>query len=195
MTQLTVTGPYINKTLFDQAGVEVLGRRRDLGRMGGGGEESRGEPEACRSRSAGTAPAIASRARRSPWAPRYIGEDGKPAVIDDGFKAMAEPHRQVARGRHHAEGGLGRRRRPDLCGAERGVRQRQRRHVRIPAPGRSASSPRRSATPSTGGRFPRPAGRPPAPACRAAPRSWRSNTRSTRRRSRSSWNGWRASRS
>ena len=56
----------------------VPGRRRDLGRVGGGGEEGRGQPEACRSRSAGTAPAIASPARRSRWAPNISARTACP---------------------------------------------------------------------------------------------------------------------
>ncbi len=34
MTQLTITGPYINKTLFEQAGVDMPGQGRRLGHLG-----------------------------------------------------------------------------------------------------------------------------------------------------------------
>ena len=87
MTQLTVTGPYINKTLFDQAGVAPLPEgstwdewveaakkvAKDQGVQIALGWDRSGH------RLAG--PAISMGAK-------YIGDDGMPAVIDDGFKAM-----------------------------------------------------------------------------------------------------------
>jgi alpha-1,4-digalacturonate transport system substrate-binding protein len=89
MTQLTVTGPYINKTLFDQAGVEALGDKATWDEWVEAAKKvaaDQGVPIALgwdRSghRLAGPAASMGA---------KYIGEDGKPAVIDDGFKAMTE---------------------------------------------------------------------------------------------------------
>ena len=87
MTQLTVTGPYINKTLFDQAGVEVLADGATWDEWVEAAKKvaaSQGVPIALgwdRSGHRLAGPAISMGAK-------YIGEDGMPAVIDDGFKAM-----------------------------------------------------------------------------------------------------------
>lgn len=89
MTQLTVTGPYINKTLFDQAGVEVPADGATWDEWVDAAKkvaESQDVPIALgwdRSGHRLAGPAISMGAK-------YIGEDGMPAVIDDGFKAMVE---------------------------------------------------------------------------------------------------------
>lgn len=85
MTQLTVTGPYINKTLFEQAGVAVPG---DKATFEDWAEASRQVAKATQTkfpmamdrsghRIAG--PAISEGAK-------YLTPDGKPAVVDDGFR-------------------------------------------------------------------------------------------------------------
>ncbi len=70
MTQLTLTGGFANKTLFEQAGVAIPARRRDLGRLGRAAAkkvaDSQQVPYAA---GASTAPATASPARTSPTAP------------------------------------------------------------------------------------------------------------------------------
>ena len=87
MTQLTVTGPYINKTLFDQAGVEVLADGATWDEWVEAAKKvaaSQQVPIALgwdRSGHRLAGPAISMGAK-------YIGDDGNPAVIDDGFKAM-----------------------------------------------------------------------------------------------------------
>jgi len=98
MTQLTVTGPYINKTLFDQAGVEVLPESATWDEWVEAAKKVAADQQAPialgwdRSGHRLAGPAISMGAK-------YIGEDGAPAVIDDGFKAMAE---RIAR--WHQEG-------------------------------------------------------------------------------------------
>jgi alpha-1,4-digalacturonate transport system substrate-binding protein len=87
MTQLTVTGPYINKTLFDQAGVEVLAEGATWDEWVEAAKKVAADQEVPialgwdRSGHRLAGPAISMGAE-------YIGEDGLPAVIDDGFKAM-----------------------------------------------------------------------------------------------------------
>jgi alpha-1,4-digalacturonate transport system substrate-binding protein len=98
MTQLTVTGPYINKTLFDQAGVEPLADGATWDEWVEAAKKvaaSQNIPIALgwdRSGHRLAGPAISMGAK-------YIGEDGNPAVVDDGFKAMTE---RIAK--WHAEG-------------------------------------------------------------------------------------------
>jgi alpha-1,4-digalacturonate transport system substrate-binding protein len=88
MTQLTVTGPYINKTLFDQAGVEVPAEGTTWDEWVEAAKEvaaSQSVPIALgwdRSGHRLAGPAISMGAK-------YIGADGNPAVVDDGFKEMA----------------------------------------------------------------------------------------------------------
>lgn len=87
MTQLTVTGPYINKTLFDQAGVEVLAEGATWDEWVEAAKKVAADQEVPialgwdRSGHRLAGPAISMGAK-------YIGADGLPAVIDDGFKAM-----------------------------------------------------------------------------------------------------------
>ena len=156
-------------------------RRRHLGRMGGGGQGGRREP------------GRADRARLGPLRPsprrpghldgREIYRRGRAAGRHRRrLQGNGEPHRQLARGRHDAEGGLGRRRRPDLRGAERGIRQRQCRHVRIRLLADRAvrEDDRRRLRLVGDPRALRTGGA--APACRAAPASWRSTTPSIPKR-------------
>ncbi|MGH6924142.1 MAG: ABC transporter substrate-binding protein [Propylenella sp.] len=89
MTQLTVTGPYINKTLFDQAGVEPLAEGATWDEWVEAAKKvaaSQNIPIALgwdRSGHRLAGPAISMGAK-------YIGDDGNPAVVDDGFKAMTQ---------------------------------------------------------------------------------------------------------
>lgn len=90
MTQLTVTGPFINKTLFEQAGVEVPG------------EDATWEDWAAASTAVAEAldiqmPMAMDRSGHRLAGPAismgatYFGEDGAPAIAgDEGFRAMAE---------------------------------------------------------------------------------------------------------
>ena len=88
MTQLTVTGPYINKTLFDQAKVDLPGDKATWDDWVAAAKkvaDSQGVQIALgwdRSGHRLAGPAIS-------YGAKYIGADGNPAVIDDGFKAMA----------------------------------------------------------------------------------------------------------
>jgi len=88
MTQLTISAPLVNKTLFDQAGVAVpkagaswdewaaaVKKVKDATKIVGGMAWDRSG-----ARFAG--PSISMGAK-------YFAADGSPAVIDDGFKAMA----------------------------------------------------------------------------------------------------------
>lgn len=89
MTQLTVTGPFVNRTLFEQAGVELPGEGAtwdDWAEAARQVAENQGIPMPMaidRSGHRFAGPAISMGAQ-------FIGENGEPAVIDDGFKAMAE---------------------------------------------------------------------------------------------------------
>lgn len=89
MTQLTVTGPFVNRTLFEQAGVELPGEGATWDDWAAAAKqvaEDQGVPIPIAMDRSGhrfAGPAISMGAG-------FIGEDGKPAVIDDGFKAMAE---------------------------------------------------------------------------------------------------------
>lgn len=89
MTQLTVTGPYVNATLFEQAGIEVPGPdttwpewaqiTRDVA-------EATGTPYAMAMDRTGhrlAGPAISMGAE-------FFDEDGYPAIDDEGFRRMAQ---------------------------------------------------------------------------------------------------------
>jgi alpha-1,4-digalacturonate transport system substrate-binding protein len=86
-TQLTITGPYVNKTLFDQAGVALPGEGAtwdDWAEASRKVAEATGTPFAMvmdRSGHRIAGPAISHGAK-------FFGPDGKPAVVDEGFKAM-----------------------------------------------------------------------------------------------------------
>ena len=57
MTQITLTGGFANKTLFDQAGVADPRAKAHLGRLGGGGQEGGRQPAGAVPRWRSTAPA------------------------------------------------------------------------------------------------------------------------------------------
>lgn len=89
MTQLTITGPYANKTLFEQAGVEMPGEGATWDDWA---EASAEVAEATdtqfamamdRSGHRFAGPAISMGAK-------YFDEEGNPAVVDEGFRQMAE---------------------------------------------------------------------------------------------------------
>ncbi len=89
MTQLTVTGPFVNRTLFEQAGVELPGEGATWDEWAAAVNEvaaDQGIPMPLaidRSGHRFAGPAISMGAQ-------FIADDGSPAIIDDGFKAMAE---------------------------------------------------------------------------------------------------------
>lgn len=89
MTQLTVTGPLVNLTLFEQAGVALPGAKATWDEWAAAARkvaENQKVPIALAMDRSGhrfTGPAISMGAK-------LIGADDMPAVVDDGFKAMAE---------------------------------------------------------------------------------------------------------
>lgn len=89
MTQLTITGPLVNTTLFEQAGVPVPGAKATWDEWAAAAKkvaDSQKIPIALafdRSGHRFMGPAISMGAK-------VIGADGKPAVVDEGFKAMAQ---------------------------------------------------------------------------------------------------------
>ena len=89
MTQLTITGPYINKTLFEQAGVEVPGDDADWDSWAAAAKqvaEATQTPFPMAMDRSGhriAGPAISMGAQ-------IFDADGKPALVDDGFGAMIE---------------------------------------------------------------------------------------------------------
>jgi len=89
MTQLTITGPLVNTTLFEQAGVPVPGEKATWDEWAAAAKkvaDSQKIPMALafdRSGHRFMGPAISMGAK-------VIGPDGKPAVVDEGFKAMAQ---------------------------------------------------------------------------------------------------------
>lgn len=88
MTQLTLTGGFANKTLFEQAGVAIPDKKatwEDWAKASKAVMDSQQTPMGMAMDRSGhrfTGPAISMGAK-------LIGADGMPAVIDDGFKAMA----------------------------------------------------------------------------------------------------------
>ena len=89
MDQLTVTGPFINKTLFDQAGVAVPGKDAtwdDWAKAATEVAKKTNTPYPMAMDRSGHrfgGPAIS-------YGARYFGKDGNPITVDDGFKAFAE---------------------------------------------------------------------------------------------------------
>lgn len=89
MTQLTITGPYINKTLFDQAGVEVPADDADWDTWAAAARqvaEATGTPFPMAMDRSGhriAGPAISMGAK-------IFAEDGTPALVDEGFSEMIE---------------------------------------------------------------------------------------------------------
>lgn len=88
MTQLTVTGPYVNRTLFEQAGVALPGEGATWDDYAAAAKEVAEKldipiPLAFdRSGHRVSGPAISMGAR-------MFDADGEPALVDDGLKAMA----------------------------------------------------------------------------------------------------------
>jgi alpha-1,4-digalacturonate transport system substrate-binding protein len=88
MTQLTVTGPYVNKTLFEQAGVEMPGEGATWDDWAAASKEVADKldipiPMAWdRSGHRVAGPAISMGAK-------MFDENGEPALVDDGLKLMA----------------------------------------------------------------------------------------------------------
>ncbi|MCP4379821.1 MAG: carbohydrate ABC transporter substrate-binding protein [Hyphomicrobiales bacterium] len=89
MTQLTVTGPYVNKTLFEQAGVDLPGEGATWDDYATAVNEVASKLEIPipmawdRSGHRVSGPAIAMGAK-------MFDADGEPALVDDGLKAMAQ---------------------------------------------------------------------------------------------------------
>jgi alpha-1,4-digalacturonate transport system substrate-binding protein len=84
MTQLTITGPYINKTLFEQAGVAVPGDKASWDEWAAAAREVAKATETPfpmamdRSGHRLAGPAISNGAK-------LFGPDGKPQLVDEGF--------------------------------------------------------------------------------------------------------------
>ena len=89
MTQLTVTGGYANKTLFEQAGVPLLRGRMRPGTTGPPPPPRSPRRRRPPSRWRWTAPGSASPAPAISYGAKYFGPDGRPQVVDAGFKAFA----------------------------------------------------------------------------------------------------------
>jgi alpha-1,4-digalacturonate transport system substrate-binding protein len=89
MTQLTVTGPFVNKTLFDQAGVEMPGEEatwEDWAQATREVAEATGTGFAMAMDRSGhrlAGPAISQGAQ-------YFDAEGNPVVDDEGFRRMAQ---------------------------------------------------------------------------------------------------------
>jgi len=89
MTQLTITGPYINATLFEQAGIEIPGEGatwEDWAAASVAVAEALEVPYPMAMDRSGhrfAGPAISMGAQ-------FFDEDGHPVVTDEGFGAMAE---------------------------------------------------------------------------------------------------------
>ena len=89
MTQLTVTGPYVNKTLFDQAGIPLPEGDTtwdEWAEVSKSVAEATGTPFAMAMDRSGhrlAGPAISEGAA-------YFDADGNPAVDDEGFRRMAQ---------------------------------------------------------------------------------------------------------
>lgn len=89
MTQLTVTGPYVNKTLFEQAGVDLPGEGATWDDWAKAVNEVAGKldipiPMAWdRSGHRVSGPAISMGAK-------MFDSEGNPALVDDGLKAMTQ---------------------------------------------------------------------------------------------------------
>ncbi len=89
MTQLTITGPYVNKTLFDQAGVELPGDDAGWDAWTAAAKQVAEATQTTfpmaldRSGHRIAGPAISMGAK-------IFAEDGTPALVDDGFSTMIE---------------------------------------------------------------------------------------------------------
>ena len=89
MTQLTVTGPYVNKTLFEQANDSAAGTAGHVGPVGRRRAQGReGDAGSVRDRVRPQRPSL-RRALPSAWAPSSSTPKGN-LVVDDGYQAMAK---------------------------------------------------------------------------------------------------------
>ena len=86
MTQITLTGGFANKTLFDQAGVAHPRPETRPGTIGRRRPSRWPRTSRCPSPWRSTAPATASPAPNLSYGANYIGADGKPAPLDQGAK-------------------------------------------------------------------------------------------------------------
>ena len=175
MTQLTVTGAVRQQDAV-RAGERAVARPEgDLGRLGGRGatrsRRRRNTPFGMawdRSGHRFAGPAIS-------YGAKYFDADGKPAVVDDGFKAAASRFVEMEPGRHDRQGRLGGHGRRLSRRLQR-VRQRQDRAVPLR---QLAGAPHGEADRQRvrlGRRCPNPAARRRAAACPAAPPSSRSSS-------------------
>lgn len=88
MDQLTVTGPFVNKTLLDQAGVKMPAKGAtwdDWAKLAAEVAKKTNTPYAMAMDRSGhrfAGPAIS-------YGAKYFGADGAPITVDDGFKAFA----------------------------------------------------------------------------------------------------------
>ncbi|HYZ64906.1 MAG TPA: ABC transporter substrate-binding protein [Acetobacteraceae bacterium] len=88
LSQLTVTGPFVNVSLFEQAGVPIPDAKASWDDWAAAAQKvakATGTPFGMawdRSGHRFAGPAIS-------YGAKYFAPDGKPAVVDDGFKAMA----------------------------------------------------------------------------------------------------------
>ncbi|MGE0500540.1 MAG: ABC transporter substrate-binding protein [Rhizobiaceae bacterium] len=89
MDQQTATGPFVNKTLFDQAGVAMPGKGATYADWAAAAKE-------VAEKTGTTYPVAMDRTGHRFAGPaisygaKYFGADGTPITVDDGFKAFAE---------------------------------------------------------------------------------------------------------
>ncbi|MBB2709480.1 UNVERIFIED_ORG: hypothetical protein GGE53_001092 [Rhizobium etli] len=120
MTQLTLTGGFVNKTLFEQAGVEIPGPKATWDDWAAAAKKVADSQKVFamaidRSGHRVSGPNIS-------YGANYIGSDGKPAPIDQGAKEP-QPLGQVERGGHRQQGCLGECGRHHLSRRGRGLHQ------------------------------------------------------------------------
>ena len=192
-TQITVSAPFVNKTLFEQAKVEMPGAKAtwvDWAKATKAVAKATGVPFAMawdRSGHRFSGPAVSQGAK-------YFAADGTPAVVDDAFKAMARSFvawNQDGTMPKEVWGGQGGGGYRDALRSSQTAKSCS----TSPEAGTSRGWRSRSAPTSIGSRCRIPAVQRPAAACPAAPSSSPSRRASTRRRSRPSSTSWPRSRS
>jgi hypothetical protein len=115
MTQLTLTGGFANKTLFDQAGVANSRRKGDLGRMGWTpAQQGRQQPESARRLRDRPLGPSHLRPERLLWRELHRRRRHRLRRWMTGAKDFGAQACPVGGRRQDAEGNLGRRRRLDL---------------------------------------------------------------------------------
>ena len=102
MTQLTLTGGFANKTLFEQAGVAMPGDGATWDDWVEASAKVATRARACPRPSPSTAPATASPGPNVSYGANYIGEDGMPAPVDEGVTTFVEQAGELDRGGHDA---------------------------------------------------------------------------------------------